>query len=72
MMMVLYIQENLVQLKKKEVGLEFYYGKINQNIKANGKKISQMEEENIYILMVIIILVNGKMEKLMEKENLCI
>jgi hypothetical protein len=54
------------------VGLEFYYGKINQNIKANGKKISQMEEENIYILMVIIILVNGKMEKLMEKENLCI
>ena len=34
---------------------EFYYGKINLNIKGNGKKINQMEKENIYILMVIII-----------------
>ena len=42
---------------------EFYYGKINQNIKVNGKKINQMEKENIFIQMVIIILENGKMEK---------
>ena len=72
MMMVQYIQENLVQTKKKEMDLEFYYGKINLNMKANGKKISQMEKENIYILMVIIILANGEMEKLMEEENLFI
>ena len=42
---------------------EFYYGKINQNIKENGKKINQMEKENIFIQMVIIISENGKMEK---------
>ena len=42
---------------------EFYYGKINQNIKENGKKINQMVKENIFIQMVIIILENGKMEK---------
>ena len=62
-MMVQYIQANLILMMIKEVEEEFYYGKINLNIKGNGKKINQMEKENIYILMVIIIQENGKMEK---------
>ncbi len=63
MIMVQFIQENLVKQKKKEADQEFYYGKINPNIKGNGRKISQMEKENMYIQMEIIIQENGKMEK---------
>ena len=63
MMMDQYIQVNLILMKIKEMEEEFYYGKINQNIKENGKKINQMEKENIFIQMVIIIQENGKMEK---------
>ena len=63
MMMDQYIQVSLILMKIKEMEEEFYYGKINQNIKENGKKINQMEKENIFIQMVIIIQENGKMEK---------
>jgi len=42
-------------MKIKEMEEEFYYGKINQNIKENGKKINPMEKGNIFIQMVIII-----------------
>ena len=68
-MMVPYIQENLILQKKKEMEGVYFYGKINQNIKDYGKKINQMEKENIYILMGIIIEGSGKMEKQMVKEN---
>ena len=46
MMMDQYIQVSLILMKIKEMEEEFYYGKINQNIKENGKKINQMEKEN--------------------------
>ena len=51
---------------------EYYYGKINQNIKVNGKRTSLMGKVNSFIQMAITILGNGKMEKLMDKENLYI
>ena len=63
MMMDQYIQVSLILMKIKEMEEEFYYGKINQNIKENGKKINPMEKGNIFIQMVIIIQENGKMEK---------
>ena len=59
-------------MMNKEMEEEYFYGKINQNIKVSGKKTNQMEKENLFILMEIIILENGKMGKLMERGNLCI
>ena len=70
MMMIHIIQENGKQNVKKDMEEGFSYGKINQNIQDSGKMINQMDLENLYHLMEIIIQENGQMEKQMGKENL--
>ena len=70
MLMIHIIQVNGKSNLKKGMEEAFNYGKINQSIVDNGKMISQMELENFYQLMEIIIQENGQMGKQMEKENL--
>jgi len=42
-------------MKKKEMEEAYYYGKINLNIKVNGRKMNPMEKENMFFQMEIII-----------------
>ena len=68
--MIHIIQENGKHNVKKDTEEGYNYGKINQNIQDSGKMINQMDLENLYHLMEIIIQENGQMEKQMGKENL--
>lgn len=50
----------------------YYYGKINLNIKVNGRKMNPMVKANMFFQMEIIIQEIGRKEKQMAKENLFI
>jgi hypothetical protein len=42
-----------------ERGMEFNFGQMEQNMKANGKTIRLMEKENLFMLMETLMMVIG-------------